>query len=181
MPYNPNIPQPTDQLSVSQGNLLNNFQALATILNPNTGSFTFPVQVSDPTAITSPNDQFQLFSKYNAVDGFYDLYLKYGADTSYPITATNNATPGYTYLPSGIILQWGTTGSFAVPGGVGPTTYPIAFPNACLMVFLTMATPSSVTASICPYVTSKTATQFVANATGTAGATATLTYLAIGY
>lgn len=40
------------------------------------------------------------------------------------------ATNGYTYLPNGMILQWGTD----TTAGAGSTviTFPIAFPNACL-------------------------------------------------
>ena len=35
MPYQNNIPQPTDQLSVSQGDLLNNFASIYTLIGVN--------------------------------------------------------------------------------------------------------------------------------------------------
>ena len=42
---------------------------------------------------------------------------------------TSKATNGYTYLPNGVILQWGYTN--------GDATFPITFPNACLNASLT--------------------------------------------
>lgn len=47
---------------------------------------------------------------------------------------------GYTKLPNGIIIQWGTYYSTTIPtNGVGGGTiaYPIQFPNACLNLVLT--------------------------------------------
>lgn len=48
-------------------------------------------------------------------------------------TAAFTGTSGHQILPSGLILQWGTTGS--LPNDT-PTTinFPIAFPNACFSV-----------------------------------------------
>jgi len=46
-------------------------------------------------------------------------------------------TGGYQYLPDGLILQWGYSGSQAVGGGYTNTsliTFPIQFPNACYNV-----------------------------------------------
>lgn len=40
-------------------------------------------------------------------------------------------TNGYQKLPSGLILQWGTVGTFGGEGGLS-VTFPIAFPTACL-------------------------------------------------
>ena len=38
---------------------------------------------------------------------------------------------GYTYLPNGVLIQWGT---FATSGTTYTLTYPIAFPSACTFV-----------------------------------------------
>ena len=56
-------------------------------------------------------------------------------DTTF-MTVGSLATNGYTKMPNGLIIQWGTvTGSSA--GGSNQTiTFPIAFPNACLNVQL---------------------------------------------
>lgn len=49
----------------------------------------------------------------------------------FPFTSSPN---GYTYLPNGLIIQWGTnTGSASGPVGVN---FPIAFPNAVLAITL---------------------------------------------
>ena len=39
---------------------------------------------------------------------------------------------GYQKLPSGLIIQWGTTASIAGAGGTLTTTFPVAFPSSCL-------------------------------------------------
>jgi hypothetical protein len=46
--------------------------------------------------------------------------------------AAQIATPGYQKLPSGLIIQWGQATCAA--GTTSSTTFPIAFPNACLNV-----------------------------------------------
>lgn len=52
---------------------------------------------------------------------------------------------GYQKLPSGLIIQWGATGG-ATNNTLQTTSFPIAFPNACLCVVL------------CPYSAGSTAT-----------------------
>lgn len=45
---------------------------------------------------------------------------------------TSSATAnGYTWLPNGILLQWGTVSANAT---IGDATFPIAFPNECFSV-----------------------------------------------
>lgn len=44
-------------------------------------------------------------------------------------------TNGYQYLPSGMLMQWGTTSYDVADGATGTTrSFPIAFPNACLTI-----------------------------------------------
>jgi hypothetical protein len=47
------------------------------------------------------------------------------------ISKTSN---GYTKLPNGMILQWGTSSTTTANYAVGTITFPIAFPTACLNV-----------------------------------------------
>ncbi|PTE15914.1 gp53-like domain-containing protein [Pseudogemmobacter blasticus] len=48
---------------------------------------------------------------------------------------------GYQRLPSGLIMQWGRV---TVPASMGVTwTFPIAFPNACLGVWVSSLTPNA--------------------------------------
>ena len=48
---------------------------------------------------------------------------------------SSKATNGYQKLPSGLIVQWGTTGATDIPDGGSLTiTFPIAFPTSCVNV-----------------------------------------------
>lgn len=130
MPYNANIPQSTDLISVSQGDLLANFQALNTFLNVNHVDFssgnagkhkwvTFPVQGSSPVIALG---DIALFSKNSTLTTFNELFITNQAGTETPITASDPATTGWAYLPSGLLLKWG------VNAGNGDTVIP--FPVA---------------------------------------------------
>lgn len=107
--------------------------------------------------------------------------------------AASIATNGWQRLPSGLILQWGLTAS---GGGIVSTTFPVAFPTACIKVLENDQVGSTA------YPTSKTLWQiglvnrfafdglnmgrfYTASAgavpTILAGQPASLSYLAIGY
>ena len=58
--------------------------------------------------------------------------------TSKPLPVSNR--PGWTYLPSGIILQWTQTG--ASVGNNLNIAFPITFPNACLFANVTASNPT---------------------------------------
>jgi hypothetical protein len=85
---------------------------------------------------------------------------------------------GWTTLPGGLILQWGT---FAMSGGfVGPINFPKGFPTACIGVTVTGYTGNQSIASSIEFqaVTTFTAGQFryYSNNSGQTGF-----YMAIGY
>lgn len=90
------------------------------------------------------------------------------------------ARPGYQKLPSGIILQWGTTPASSASAGVA-TTFQIAFPNACWIVELQVsASNSGYMASVeTQSTTGFTSSMYSATTTRAAGITAY--YLAVGY
>lgn len=131
MAYLSNIPQPTDQLSVSQPQILANFTAIGTILDPDTGTVNFVKQLADPTL---PANAIGLYSKdlpgapiaalpdvpeggpeiyVNRTDGVNNFHI--------PITASFCNANGYAYLPSGVLLKWGT--STATHGADSSTSY----------------------------------------------------------
>jgi hypothetical protein len=130
MAWNQNIPQPTDQLSQSQNDLLNNFQAIQTLVDVNHVDFnaganqgkhfcvTFPVQTVDPVPPTIQGSDVGLYTKMGP-SGFSDIYINRPADALLaPITASNylastSANGGYSYLPSGLLIKWGATGAVA--------------------------------------------------------------------
>ena len=59
-----------------------------------------------------------------------------------------NSSSGYTYLPSGILIQYGSY-SVTIPNSTGTfitsaaVTFPLAFPRACFRVIVTAATVNS--------------------------------------
>ena len=130
MAYNQNIPQPGDQLSQSQADLLANFQAIQTLIDINHVDFasgdagkhkwiTFPVQGAIPPA--GSGFAAGEIGLYNAADAFTtknELYINktnQATVVQVPLTASilsSNSAPasasaGWTQLPSGIILRWG--------------------------------------------------------------------------
>lgn len=136
MGYQPNIPQATDQISVSQGDLLGNFQQLDNAFNLNhaalelasgaAGKHIF-VEMPNQSAsvpVTIANE-VGLYCNTDANSGQPEMFfLKQSGSTApaaltvaggYSLTGSNYiANGGYSRLPSGILLLWGTgTGTYA--------------------------------------------------------------------
>ena len=89
------------------------------------------------------------------------------------------ASSGWTKLPNGLILQWGTTSSFN--GDAGTTVnFPISFPTACVFA---KAVPisSSPSGAFETSTTAQSTTQTTFRAIGSSDRTLTCKYLAIGY
>jgi hypothetical protein len=133
MPFLPNIPQSTDQLSVSQGNILTNFSILGAIAgntNPSSASINansgfnwvyLPPQASNPPAgatFTAGNIGLYSSNTINSITGQNELYInKRNQGTVVQIPATASVlsvtsapalnSNGWTYLPSGILMKWG--------------------------------------------------------------------------
>lgn len=121
MPYQANIPQPTDQLSASQDDLLQNFASIYAAWNINHVTFdaadqgkhkyvNFPVQAAAPALAADA--------------GFYALAAGLfvhapGAANDFNITqkAFNTATFAWSYLPSGLLLKCGRTTTDALGHG----------------------------------------------------------------
>jgi hypothetical protein len=106
MAYNPNIPQPTDQLSQSQADILGNFTALSPFLNAVTNFATvFPPLGAPPTTSAS---QVALFSQLDSSGNQQLYYEPVSSGTAINLTGALKATNGWAYLPSGILIKWGT-------------------------------------------------------------------------
>lgn len=114
------IPLPGDAKNVSQADIRGNFSDIQTLVTKNhvdfgvgdTGKHNFiqlPAQGADPTT----NDtEIALFCKNNAA-GIPSLYFRPKTDGAVINCTDSTQNPkGYTNLPSGIILQWGS-GSIA--------------------------------------------------------------------
>lgn len=134
MAFLPNIPLATDQLSVSQGNILNNFQILGAIAgNATTGS----TSINNTAGFNYINfaNQGASVPNFNGNNGLYvgnfahdattttELWAQYNQGTGgsagqydYPISAsilslfpTAPAVNGWSYLSTGILLKWGNS------------------------------------------------------------------------
>jgi hypothetical protein len=86
------------------------------------------------------------------------------------------ATNGWQKLPSGLIIQWGLTGT----GGTVTTVFPIAFPTACFSV---VATANGTTGGADEVeLSTVTAVQFIANhANSGVNSSGNSRWIAIGY
>ena len=137
MAYDPDIPSPADLLSVSQGDLLENFSQLNTQFGVNHVEFndagankgkhkfcSFVEQAADPAAQV---DEYLLYSKED-VSGDTELYLRpeSGAGAAYQMTKGGSLFFG---LKPFIAVNWDNGGaiqgsslgvaSIARPGGTG--------------------------------------------------------------
>jgi hypothetical protein len=148
-----NIPQPTDKLSISQGQILGNFTVLGAIagngtassssINDNPGQSGFNwIYFANQTSIPPVGSLFTSGSValYSAPDTFStqnELYvnkLNKSGIVQVPLSASilgavatpGSGSQGWTYLPSGVMIMWGTfasgstsTGNFLVPVPAG--------------------------------------------------------------
>ena len=166
MSYLPNIPQASDNPSVSQGDLLGNFQSLNTAFNLNhvslgsggsAGKHNFAELVNQASVPTFMSSEGGLYTK--AVEGVSQLFYSPDAtaneyqlsrviSASFPLFGlnTNNYnsvgtkfTGGWTFLPGGMLLQYGTfdNGSLSIPTS-GTVIFPVSFTATPYTIFLTL-------------------------------------------
>ena len=208
MPYQPNIPQATDQLSQSQSDLLGNFQALQTLIDVNhvdfasgdQGKHQFVELVANGSAPAFTSTETGFYNKIPASpyplttknETFIHANLNSGA-ADIPMSASilSTSTPaaltaGWTYLPSGLIMKWSSNVTIT---GYATVTFPTggAIPafTTCLMVIPQVAEQNSNTDTnhairLCAV----NPTNFVVYGsprTSTGSATVIITYIAIGY
>lgn len=137
MAYNAQIPQATDQISVSQGQILANFQFLNTIA---TGIFDAPVQLIAPVIPAGSNALYTLVPIVAPLTGKNELFLRNdGIAKNIPITASLQGNTGYSYLPSGILIKWG----YVAPALPNPVTITYDPTVAFTTVFSVICQPVS--------------------------------------
>jgi hypothetical protein len=145
MAYNPNIPQPTDQLNQSQADLLANFQAIQTLIDVNHVDFasgdqgkhkwvTLPSQGATPPAGSGfAASELGAYNAVYALTSQHELFINKTNQVTVvqvPSTASvlsANSAPaqnsaGWTTLPSGIVLRWGNFSGFTGLNTVTLTT-----------------------------------------------------------
>ena len=212
--YLNNIPAATDQLSVSQGQIQTNFASTESLVDVDHVDFnsvnagmhntvTLPLFATNATYTVSPPYSTTNFILYNVANAapfpaVNQLWINNPTNlavTAIPLAASilnSNAAPGvnssgYTYLPSGLIIQWGygtTSTNFAAP-----TTFnfSIAFPNMCIQVMPTAKAtqgfpttdPNTVVYTVAVGLGSFTA--IGVQRIGSTAVAANFNYLAIGY
>lgn len=111
MAYNQNIPQGSDKISVSQSDILGNFQALAPFGN---GYAEFALQGSVPSFSGTSNGMYTFLYATTAVDELFIHKHSVDAPTNIPFTASKmsntavvSCASGWSYLPSGLLVKWG--------------------------------------------------------------------------
>jgi len=209
MPFLFNIPQATDQLSISQGNILNNFTVLGAIagnasaasasINATSGFnwLYLPNNGATPPAGSSfPAGDIALYASLNGTTGQNELYLNrrnQATVTQIPIAAgilSQTSAPalnsgGWTYLPSGLLLKFGNStanGNTAFTfGALNPTA-----PAFTQVLSIILCTAYSNAADGDGFVRLSNYTNTGFNAFGSARTTVTtknvaFQYLAIGY
>lgn len=137
-----------------------------------------PEQGSAPTTAAAEGALYtqsaagsNLFIRNNTDGSSYQLTTMIDASSANFGTAVfttgNTDAAGWTFLPGGMILQYGTTDGLTTTGNT-VITFPVAFPNACLSVTATMRRDT--TGSVALGVNSAGTTTFrILNTSSTAG------------
>ena len=200
MAYQPNIPASTDLLSDSQSDIQGNFQAIQTLIDVNHYDFassnqgkhfaiSMPAQASSP-AIAFAAGEVGLYSYVNATTSQNELYINktnQATVTQIPATASSlsitsapvQGTAGWSYLPSGIYITWGST----TVNGNTLVTLPTPPPNQILSVQLTPASGSAafVDAQVVLNVINSNSTFHVVGTINGAASNVLCYYFVIGY
>lgn len=153
--YVNNIPQAADLLSQSQASLLTNTQGVSTFLNIDhidfaSASAGMHKWIELPTAGTPSvvAGKMDLYPKLNNAGNFAtgrnELFIQPAGQVSgllgaaIPATAVNPSTNGWTYLPSGMILQWGSFTTSAADYTSNTFSFPQPFPTAAVSLQITV-------------------------------------------
>jgi len=167
--FQPLIPTGTVPLNVDFQNLQKNFQQLDTTFGIDHTKFsttlnngyhkvihmipwsTIANPIAPPPAVGTIGELY-VSQDNDGITGDETLYWQSGGGTGI-VKMTRHFPPvaaiaGRTFIPGGLILQWGqvTGKSAAWPSGVQTTTFPLAYPTACYNVQFTLTaagTPSS--------------------------------------
>jgi hypothetical protein len=209
MAYNANIPQATDLLSTSQGQILGNFTQLNTAWLINHVDFnagnagkhkwvTFPSQAAiPPTGSGFLAGEIGAYNAVNPTTNINELYLNkqsFAGTVQVASTASimSTSTPpqygsGWTYLPSGILMKWGVgtvpanTGTFMLTFPAGPPAFNQVFNGQVTLFF---GSGSDANKAIQLYALTTTQIWVYASqriTTGPATANTNFQYLVIGY
>lgn len=141
MTFQANIPQAADLISVSQNDILQNFQAIGTSFDVNHIDFN-AAGAGKHKFIELPNrNNMPAVAGQGGIFAFLeDLWVRKGAGTSYQLTAgaagnvSSSATNGSSFVAGGMIVKWGTA-SIGAGSNSTTVTYTTAMPTATFVAF----------------------------------------------
>ncbi len=212
MPYLPLKPASGDNLSVSQGDIQSNFSTANTVMDINHYPFdnttnskgkhkfvAMPVLGSLPTTISGEGDIYtktssvsQLFFTQDNSGNEYQLtrcipssYTLFSNNTNNYNLVGTNFTGGWSFLPGGMLIQYG---NYNRPAGISPSiitvVFPVAFTNAAtvnvIVTPICKAGGTSATDTFSLIDGSITTTQFQWNAETSTSSYVGVTWIAIG-
>jgi len=185
--YLNDIPQATDQLSVSQGQLLTNFASIDSWVNVNHVDFDsadagkhnlsqYVTQAGDPTLNVS---EIAVYNRVWSGTNANELFVLKGSGAPIPITAQSAQTSGWFSTNGPLTVAWGE-GTIT---GSGTINFARAFDSICYQAVACIQNPSGGDAnksvSVVAFTTSGI-TVYVSPRTTTGSATAIVSYFAIG-
>lgn len=136
MPITTNVPLPAQSLATSQPLIQGNFVTIQNAFVQDHVDYNTTGQ-GKHNQVTFPNftgsiaflaGEIGLFNQTASPTGVPDIWLQRGTGTPYPMTgksATNS--PGWSYLPSGILIQWGV--STVNTNSTVSISFPITYSN----------------------------------------------------
>lgn len=116
--FNNNIPQPTDKISDSQPELLQNNQSIQDWIEINHVTFNdtdagkhIGIQIVESVAPATGAKEIGLYADQDPDTLDEELYFRrQNNGVTIPMTAADfTPNQGWTYLPSGMLIKWGTT------------------------------------------------------------------------
>ena len=185
--FNPNIPQPANLLSNSQGQLLSNNAALdasfavdhtlfsATANNGMHNKVTIFQSLTSVPTLTSPSSLIYSLTTGTGATAITNLFyscLQNNVQQYIQLTGQQSITSrGYATLTGGLIIQWGTDTAVS---NVVTVNFPLTFPHAA---FVALATPQDNSTSRGIADGSLITTGFIAQ---TENSTTTIYWIALG-
>lgn len=190
MAYNSAKPAANDLLSQSQSDIQQNFLEIQTLIDINHITFGSAnqgkhlyLQLPEHAAPATAVNEAGFYANVGATSTISELFFRRENNgASIPMTerVSASATNGWTYLPSGIILQWGTA---TMNGGVSNlvVNLPRAFPTSIYSVTATPNnTPGGSFTDIIMAIQATSTTQITAKRKTNFGSACSFNFLAIG-
>lgn len=161
--YQPGIPTGTVNLDQDYINIRNNFTQLNTTYSVDHVAYSVSenngyhkdvhlIPVAAPPAATAAAGQVYTQSVNDSIATDQILYYLTGGNRRVQLTRNFepvSGTTGKTFLPGGLILQWGfqTTATHFSTGDTGTITFPQPFPTACYLVWTQLMYTTNITQS----------------------------------